>query len=547
MADNFQVNIPTTSGNTFAADDIGGVHHQRVKVQHGADGSATDVSSASPLPVGDAGGSLTVDGTVAITGSVAVTDNSASLTVDNAALSVVGGGAESTALRVTVASDSTGVLSVDDNGATLSIDDGGGIITVDGTVAVSGTVTVSGAVTNAGTFAVQESGAALTALQLIDDTVATTASAITAKGVAVAGTDGTNARILKTDSGGELQVDVLSSALPSGAATSAKQDTEIASLAGIDASLNTIETVVSTDGITTTTSSPGVIIHGDNSGTAKVIAVNSSGQMSIGTIAGTITPGTASANLGKAEDVAHGTGNVGIEILAVRRDTPVVGSDTDGDYSTVNVDANGRVYVNVHDGGNSITVDNGGTFAVQVDGNALTALQLIDDTIFADDVAFTPATSKVGAVGCFADETSPDSVDEGDVGIPRMTLDRMQIVTTRPSATGEGLAIFRSIDLDETEEDVKTSPGKLYGWFMFNAAATTHYVKLYNLTAANTTVGSSTPIMTIPIPAGAAANVEFTNGILFDTALCAAATTGIADADTGAPAASAVTVNLLYK
>lgn len=53
-----------------------------------------------------------------------------------------GGGTESTALRVTIASDSTGVLSVDDNGSTLSIDDGGGAITVDGTVAVSGTVTV---------------------------------------------------------------------------------------------------------------------------------------------------------------------------------------------------------------------------------------------------------------------------------------------------------------------------------------------------------------------------------------------------------------------
>lgn len=77
-----------------------------------------------------------------------------------APLSTTGGGTEATALRVTVASDSTGVLSVDDNG---------GSITVDGTVAVSGSV----AVTNAGTFAVQESGAALTALQLIDDVVYT--------------------------------------------------------------------------------------------------------------------------------------------------------------------------------------------------------------------------------------------------------------------------------------------------------------------------------------------------------------------------------------
>ena len=68
----------------------------------------------------------------------------------------------------------------------------------------------SHAVTNAGTFAVQVDGSALTALQLIDDSIATTASAITSKGTAAAGTDGTNARILKTDTSGELQVDVLS-------------------------------------------------------------------------------------------------------------------------------------------------------------------------------------------------------------------------------------------------------------------------------------------------------------------------------------------------
>lgn len=39
---------------TFASDDIGAVHHARVKVMHGADGAATDVSTASPLPVGGA-------------------------------------------------------------------------------------------------------------------------------------------------------------------------------------------------------------------------------------------------------------------------------------------------------------------------------------------------------------------------------------------------------------------------------------------------------------------------------------------------------------
>jgi hypothetical protein len=54
--------------------------------------------------------------------AIPITDNAGSLTVDNPILSVVGGGAEATALRVTIASDSTGVLSVDDNGGSLTVD-----------------------------------------------------------------------------------------------------------------------------------------------------------------------------------------------------------------------------------------------------------------------------------------------------------------------------------------------------------------------------------------------------------------------------------------
>ena len=36
---------------TYATDDISGTHYPRVKVSHGPDGEATDVSQASPMPV----------------------------------------------------------------------------------------------------------------------------------------------------------------------------------------------------------------------------------------------------------------------------------------------------------------------------------------------------------------------------------------------------------------------------------------------------------------------------------------------------------------
>jgi hypothetical protein len=62
MADNITLNTGS-GGASLASDDIGGVQHQRVKIQYGTDGSATDVSDTNPLPIDDAGGSLTVDAT----------------------------------------------------------------------------------------------------------------------------------------------------------------------------------------------------------------------------------------------------------------------------------------------------------------------------------------------------------------------------------------------------------------------------------------------------------------------------------------------------
>lgn len=49
MADNLA--YTPGSGATVATDDIGGAHYQRIKLASGADGTATDVSAAAPLPI----------------------------------------------------------------------------------------------------------------------------------------------------------------------------------------------------------------------------------------------------------------------------------------------------------------------------------------------------------------------------------------------------------------------------------------------------------------------------------------------------------------
>lgn len=112
--------------------------------------------------------------------------------------------------------------------------------------------------------------------------------------------------------------------------------------------------------------------------------------------------------------------------------------------------------------------------------------------------------------------------------------------------------IFRSLDVDETEEQVSNSAVTLHWMNVVNTTAAKIYLKLYNAAAASVTVGTTTPVMTFVIPTqgdtnGSGFNIEFgAAGISFDTGLCVAATTALADNDTGAPAANACVVNLGY-
>ena len=119
-----------------------------------------------------------------------------------------------------------------------------------------------------------------------------------------------------------------------------------------------------------------------------------------------------------------------------------------------------------------------------------------------------------------------------------------------PTTSG-GLDIFRSLDLDESEEEVKATAGQVYGIWFTNTATTTRWLKFYNATAANVTVGTTTPLITLGIPGNTSDDISglfnATHGMEFDTAITVAATTGFADADTGAPGANEVIVNIFYK
>lgn len=117
--------------------------------------------------------------------------------------------------------------------------------------------------------------------------------------------------------------------------------------------------------------------------------------------------------------------------------------------------------------------------------------------------------------------------------------------------TSGGTTLYKNIDVDETEDQIKATAGQVYWIHAINLANAPRYLKFYNATAANVTVGTTTPDLTFPIPSqgdtnGAGFTLSIPNGIAFGTAITIAATTGLADNDSGAPGANEVVVNLGY-
>ena len=385
-----------SGGSDLATDAIGDDHYQEVKPKFGADGTATDVSVNNGAA--DAG---TQRVTVASnsTGVLSVDDNDAALTVDWAGTAPpIGAGTEAAALRVTVATDSTGVLTVD------------------------GTVTANLSATD---NAVLDS--AVTALQIMDDW--------------------------------------------------------------------------------------------DESDRAKVNPI-----------------------VGQA-GVAAGAGAVGVTVprTTLASDDPaVVALQVIDDW-----DESDRAKVNPIAG------------QAGVQGGTGVDTALTQRVSLATDIPLPAGTNEIGklaagtaAIGKLA---ANNGVDIGDVDVTSISAGSNLVgdVGISGARTSGGTTLYKNIDVDESEDQVKGTAGQVYWIHAINLKASVLYLKFYNVAAASVTVGTTVPDMTFPIPTqgdtnGAGFTLSIPNGIAFGTAITIACTTGIADNDSGAPGANECVVNLGY-
>ena len=123
-------------------------------------------------------------------------------------------------------------------------------------------------------------------------------------------------------------------------------------------------------------------------------------------------------------------GDIGIQRMSARREGYVQIRDAAGNERGMVIDASGFPTVNVNGtvtvGSHAVT--NAGTFVVQIDGAALTSLQLIDDVVYADDGAWTGDTSKHALAGGIY-QSSPQTITDGRTAPSTCTANVPALVT----------------------------------------------------------------------------------------------------------------------
>jgi hypothetical protein len=534
LADDVLLNAGT-GGDTIAADDITGVKYQRVKISLGADGAATDA-------LGGAG--------------------------------AVAAGVQ----RTTLASDDPAVVALQliDNaisGSEMQVDVVGALPAGANTI---GAVNIAAA-----------------------QTLATVTTVSTVTNVATIGTSvtpGTSAAHLGK------AVDAVAGASDTGIALLAVRDDSLSTLTPVDGDYTHLR--VSSTGALHVTGSAGMTQYTEDGASAggeslclmgavrRDSAASSSGTdgdystintdangnlrvaVSAGSIAGIVddaafTPATSEVlpvgfTFDNTSPDSVDEGDIGAARMSANRNIYVNIRDNAGNERGLNIDASGQLAANVAmmngvavtmgngasgTGVQRVTLANDSTGVLATVSTVTTVTNITNQGHGADDAAFTPATTRVMVAGFFADETATDSVDEGDMGAGRMTLDRKQIVTPYVHAAAGGSTPYKNLDVDETEDEIKATAGKLLWIHVMNLhASSTRYIKFYNATAANVTVGTTTPVLTFPVPSNINGfTIHFGDtGTQFDTAITVAATTGFADNDTGAPGANEVILNAGY-
>ena len=235
MADNVTLDA-MTGGVAVKTDDDGSAHWQYVKLAYGADNTQTIVSTSNPLPISDASGSITVDGTV--TANLSATDNAVLDTID-AVLDTI---KVDTEAIETAVENLDNIVHVDDAAFTLGSSSGVMIMGFAGTQSVNSNDAAALTCDTDGALHISDGGNAIT----VDGTV--TANLSSTDNTVLDNIDTSLNNIEAAVSGSEMQVDLVGS-IPAGSNAigklSANSGVDIGDVdvTSLPASTNTLEVV----------------------------------------------------------------------------------------------------------------------------------------------------------------------------------------------------------------------------------------------------------------------------------------------------------------
>lgn len=112
-------------------------------------------------------------------------------------------------------------------------------------------------------------------------------------------------------------------------------------------------------------------------------------------------------------------------------------------------------------------------------------------------------------------------------------------------AASSSVTTHRDVDIDNTAQALKVARGHLYRAFVQNPNAADAWLQLYDAAAGDVTVGTTTPKLSLVVPASGAIDVDFADDpIRFSTAITYAATTTAAG---GTDPTTGLVGNLLYR
>ena len=270
--------------------------------------------------------------------------------------------------------------------------------------------------------------------------------------------------------------------------------------------------------------------------TANLSATDNAVLDTIDAVLDTIKTDTASIISGQLADGHNVTvDNASIAVTAASLPLPAGAATSalqlaDGHNVTID-NAAGAAAVNIQDGGNTITVD--GTVTANLSTTDNTVLDTIDTALDAINAKLVTGTV-IGDVNLGATDNA--------------VLDAIVVDT---SVLVDGTSGFSSIDLDETEEQIKGTAGKIYSIYAWNTTAVPVWLQIFDNTAAAVTVGTTAPTWNFPIPANADSDVAGlvvplgSMGLTCATAITMAVTAA-AGTTAGDPGASAAGVFVTY-